>query len=94
MSFIAHHLFSSPPPFPPSGCIPPNPNAAPGSVKAKIIVGDPLSPSCAFAAQEKVMTVKKLLSPVDVPRYGGSLRCLGTNYPIGGAKKPPYPILF
>lgn len=40
------------------------------------------------------MTVKKLLSPVDVPRYGGSLRCLGTNYPIGGAKKPPYPILF
>ena len=65
-----------------------------GKLKARLVSGDPLSPSCAFASPKKVLSVKKLLAPVDVPRYGGSVRCLGTNYPIGGAKKPPVPILF
>lgn len=65
-----------------------------GKLKAKVLKGDPLSSNCSFEKPERVLSVKKLLAPVDVPRYGASIRCLGTNYPIGKATKPPVPILF
>jgi len=66
----------------------------PKSLKATIIKGDPLSDICSFVSPSKALTVRKLLAPVDVQKYGASLRCLGTNYPIGGAKKTVLPILF
>lgn len=65
-----------------------------GKLVARLLVDDPLSDRCTFAKPEKILSVKRLLAPVDVPAYGASIRCLGTNYPIGGAKKPPFPILF
>jgi len=65
-----------------------------GKLKAKLLIDDPLSSRCTFASPERILSVKRLLPPVNVPAYGASIRCLGTNYPLGGAKKPLYPILF
>ncbi|KAL7009153.1 hypothetical protein EMMF5_001351 [Cystobasidiomycetes sp. EMM_F5] len=65
-----------------------------GKLQARVLSGDPLSSSCKFATPQRTLGVKRLLPPVDVQRYGASIRCLGTNYPIAGAKKPPIPILF
>ena len=65
-----------------------------GKLRARILVDDPLTPRCRFASPDRVLSVQRLLAPVDVPAYNASIRCLGTNYPLGGAKKTPVPILF
>ena len=65
-----------------------------GKLRARILVDDPLTPRCRFASPDRVLSVNRLLAPVDVPAYNASIRCLGTNYPLGGAKKTPVPILF
>jgi hypothetical protein len=57
-------------------------DSQPSILKAKLIIGDPLSADC-IVQHDKVVSVKKLLGPL-IPQMVPSVRCIGMNYASHG----------